>query len=69
MQVTKHSSKGFHPGFETQGRCRKKTKTGTSMALFKGLRSSKKFLKRSEVSDHQHALFCKCLRRLLMGET
>ena len=37
---------GIHPGSETQGRYHQKSKTGVSVALRKGLMSSKKILKK-----------------------
>ena len=37
--------KATHYGFETQGRCQQKSKTGGSLAPQKGLMSSKKILK------------------------
>ena len=36
MQVTKHASKGIHPGFESQDRCHQKSKTGAPEAPQKG---------------------------------
>ena len=36
MQVTKHESEGILPGFETQGKCHHKSKTGVFMAQQKG---------------------------------
>ena len=36
---------GIHPGFETQGKCYQKSKTGVSVAPQKGLMSSKNFKK------------------------
>ena len=35
VQARKHASEGIHPGFETQGRCHQKSKTGVSVALQK----------------------------------
>ena len=49
MLATKHISKRIHPGFETQGRCHQKSKTGLSMAQQKGLMSSKQFLKNDKL--------------------
>ena len=40
MKVTKYASKGIFPGFETQSRCHKKSKTRVSVAQQKGLMSS-----------------------------
>ena len=37
----KARKRGIHPGFETQGRCHQKSKTGVSVAPQKGLVSSK----------------------------
>ena len=37
---------GIHPGFETQGRCHQKSKTGVSVAPQKGLVSFKRVLKK-----------------------
>ena len=37
-----HASKGINPGFETQGICHKKFKTGVLEAPQKGLTSAKK---------------------------
>ena len=37
MQATKHTSKGIHPGFETQGRSHQKFKTGVPGAHKKDL--------------------------------
>ena len=42
-QARKHTSKGIHPGFETQGRRHQKSKIGVSVALQKGLVSYKNF--------------------------
>ena len=36
-QARKHTSEGIHPGFETQGRRHKKSKTGVSVAQKKDL--------------------------------
>ena len=43
---TKHVSKGIHPGFETKGRCRQKSKTGTPADPQQGLRSYKHFFEK-----------------------
>ena len=40
-QARKHVSDIIHPGFETQGRCHQKSKTGVSVAPQKGLVSYK----------------------------
>ena len=37
----KARKRGIHPGFETQGRCHQKSRTGVSVAPRKGLMSSK----------------------------
>ena len=42
----KHASEGIHSGFETQGKCHQKSKTGVSMAPQKGLVSYKKIFKK-----------------------
>ena len=44
---------GIHPGFENQGRCHQKSKTGVSVAPQKGLVSSKKifFKKLSDIRE------------------
>ena len=46
MQVMKHTSKGIHPGFETQGRRHQKSKIGVSVVSRKRLMSLKSFLKK-----------------------
>ena len=42
MQAMKYASKEIHSGFETQGRCHQKYKTGVSVTPQKGLIFSKK---------------------------
>ena len=42
------ADKAAHSGFETQGRCHQKPKTGVSVAPQKGLMSSKNFKKEEE---------------------
>ena len=44
----KARKRGIHPGFETQGRRHKKSKTGVSVAPQKGLMSSKNFFKKED---------------------
>ena len=39
----RESMQGIHPGFEPQGRCHQKSKTGVSVVSQKGLMSSKNF--------------------------
>ena len=45
---------GIHPGFETQGRCHQKSKTGVSVSSQKGPVSSKFFLKKHDPNEHSY---------------
>ena len=47
-QAMKYTGKGIHPGFETQGRCHQKSKTGLSVAPHKGLIFSEKIIKKKK---------------------
>ena len=60
----KASKQGIHPGFETQGRHRQKSKTGVSVAPRKALMSSKNLKKntRSEFSHFGKKTLSKLLR-------
>ena len=46
---------GIHPGFETQGRCHQKSKTGVSVAPQKGLFVSSKNFKKKKICSHKFA--------------
>ena len=63
-QAINHTSKGIHPGFQTQGRLHKKSKTGVSVVPQKELMSSKFFLHVGGDLEHenQHSwkTMCKC---------
>ena len=52
----KAGKQGIHPGFETQGKCHHKSKTGISMALQKGLMSSI-FFKKIKIKNLNIASF------------
>ena len=53
------SVQGIYPGFETQGRHHQKSKTGVSVAPWKGLMSSKNFFKKSrEAIKNPSQIWC-----------
>ena len=46
--LKRESMQGIHPGFETEGRHDQKSKTGVSVAPWKGLMSSKILFKKKQ---------------------
>ena len=63
------STQGIHPGFETQGRHHQNSKTGVSVAPWKGLMSSKIYLKQKRMGyppPSWEGLFWCCLGVVLL---
>ena len=54
MQAMKHTSVRIHPGFENQGRCHQKSKTGVPVAPQKGVVSSNNFFFKNWSSSLRH---------------